>query len=810
MIQWLDRCRIGSFRLRKIVLLTALSIGFFGVSDPLKAQVKSTRLPDGVVKYEAPQSTAQSPSFWEIFTNLFRFAPNNRPFERSFAFLVGVSSYKHLSPQLPYVKSDLEDLRQFLLDQGGFDVVYVASDDVVTAGLVEDYMLNRFPKEIGENDRLLFYYSGHGADIGGSTGYMQFGQAKKETFDLSQYLPITRTQEWSRIIKAKHILFLIDSCASGLGFESKGDSSNVDDDLLNTLSGNGSRFVITAGTAREKAFQVEVSSDHGYSVFTHSFLEVLRTSSDAYKEKGFLVLDEVFAEAKVRVGRFTSESGRAMTPRLWAIPRDGKDVGTFIFLNKDIKAVSASSITKTRLGISPKESLDLPGNRYARFLKGEIGKIGGDVPETVRKNVAKAILEMELTWQYGSTNSTKGDLLAGNEIGPTIKEVSQSPEWMLHFVDTARAAGFTLPVDAQWTPGDIDENRKLLSSLAAMVVKGKWSYSAGVTRLKQLLPGGQPLIVKEFLDISNREDRWGVWRLQLALGQLLEEGPNTDLTLRAYGTVIRWNNVSASNTLVEELVKYAGGMVRESEFETWFKEMAGMPYEDYQKQLSTAREDLAHTVDRITAVGSNKEGRPKSPQGETAPAAAQSSVQASQGGGAQTFLERVTQINRNLAKGDRDRLADAFFEYAQFLNQGRALYYKANSEGSQIQHGWQDGSIGKDFETHITKLREIDTAAWAYSKAFVQIREKWKYYQDQTNYIFGDNPDNLGPNKLINAVEAYANYLDRWGKIQNKDQHDVLLLLADEQNNFNDFLNAFMHWIQGCEPRLEEMRKSLQ
>jgi YVTN family beta-propeller protein len=34
--------------------------------------------------------------------------------------------------------------------------------------------------------------------------------------------------------------------------------------------------------------------------------------------------------------------------------------------------------------------------------------------------------------------------------------------------------------------------------------------------------------------------------------------------------------------------------------------------------------------------------------------------------------------------------------------------------------------------------------------------------------IFGDNPDNQGPNSLINATESYRNYLEGWDTIQNK------------------------------------------
>jgi hypothetical protein len=176
----------------------------------------------------------------------------------------------------------------------------------------------------------------------------------------------------------------------------------------------------------------------------------------------------------------------------------------------------------------------------------------------------------------------------------------------------------------------------------------------------------------------------------------------------------------------------------------------------------------------------------------------------------QTQFEKLIQTNKTLTKGDRDRLAEALHDYSTFLDQGRDLYSKANAERGQIEQGRTSGSIAKDFAVHVNKLREMDASAWAYSKAFIQLREQWKYYPSQTGYIFGDNPDNLGPNVLINGDEAFAGYLENWGKISNKDEQSVLTLLAIQGNDFNDSLNRFIHWVQGCEQRLEETKQSIQ
>jgi len=345
-------------------------------------------------------------------------------------------------------------------------------------------------------------------------------------------------------------------------------------------------------------------------------------------------------------------------------------------------------------------------------------------------------------------------------------------------------------------------------------VREKWSYNQGLARLAHLLPTGQPLIVKEFLDLSSRSKNWGLWRLQLDLGELLEDGPKVDLTLRAYGTVIKWNDVSASNSLVEGLVGYASKIAPDTEFRQWFREMSGISYEDYQDQVKATHEQLREQIERMTQSRTSDSvraaGATKSSQAPTTTAPTQTVGQTAHASPQETLLERITHLNKNLAKGDRDRLAEALYDYSQFLNKGRQMFYGANNEGGDVQRARADGSIAKDYDTHINKLRGMGTLGRDYSKAFTAIRDEWKYYRDQTDYIFGDNPDNLGPNTYINAVEGYANYLERWSKIQNKEQPDVINLLSDEQNQFEDYLRRFNQWLGGCDQRLEEMRKTIQ
>ena len=146
----------------------------------------------------------------------------------------------------------------------------------------------------------------------------------------------------------------------------------------------------------------------------------------------------------------------------------------------------------------------------------------------------------------------------------------------------------------------------------------------------------------------------------------------------------------------------------------------------------------------------------------------------------QTQQERVTQINKNLSKGDRERLSNTLYEFSQMLEKLKNLGHKANLEIGQIGNEVSNGSIVKSYEVRTKTLREISASGNEIAKTFALSREaeKWKYYSDQRDYVFGDNPDNPGPNAIINATESYANSLDQWSSIKDRESKSALNLLT--------------------------------
>jgi hypothetical protein len=90
-----------------------------------------------------------------------------------------------------------------------------------------------------------------------------------------------------------------------------------------------------------------------------------------------------------------------------------------------------------------------------------------------------------------------------------------------------------------------------------------------------------------------------------------------------------------------------------------------------------------------------------------------------------------------------------------------------NGVGGEIA----SGAIVKDYEKHIGDLRRIASAGKVISNSFLVARSEgeWKYYATQTGYVFRDNPDNLGPNSIINATEGLASHLEQWSSVKDRE-----------------------------------------
>jgi TPR repeat protein len=309
--------------------------------------------------YEHQAANQSMPSFWEEFFSLFhlqRQANTPLPFGRSVALLVGIGHYKHITPSLDYISSDVVRMRDFLLGDGGFDAVYVMPENVqpetVNAWMAED----KFPIALTSKDRLLFYYSGHGGELNRRTPFLLFQDAEPGKFGHA-VLRVDSNEDWSLANPAKHILFVYDACYAGRAY-SKSDDKETADSIAD-LSGEGSRVVVTAGTADQRSWVLQTSAAQQHSIFTDAFLKALQEGLADHDRRGFITIRQVIGETEPLVSAATRSlgSGHEMSPDMVKIG-GAERPGTFVFLNRRVDKPSVPTGDARFLGVALAKSAD--------------------------------------------------------------------------------------------------------------------------------------------------------------------------------------------------------------------------------------------------------------------------------------------------------------------------------------------------------------------------------------------------------------------------------------------------------------------
>lgn len=221
-----------------------------------------------------------------------------RNIQKSYALVVGISEFDEFN-DLPTVQDPLQ-VASYLVEEAGFDHVHILTGDKVTKDRLEELMLDDFRTLVGTNDRFLFYWSGHGETLGdgvGARGFLPLKKSRKGRY--STMVSMDDVADWDSYIQAHQVLYLMDSCFSGLvGVAPQSDLGEI---TRAQLSGP-SRHVITAGRADEQTIAVD---QLGGSVFTHALLKGLRGGADAANALG--------KDGLVTVGELKAYLGQEVT-----------------------------------------------------------------------------------------------------------------------------------------------------------------------------------------------------------------------------------------------------------------------------------------------------------------------------------------------------------------------------------------------------------------------------------------------------------------------------------------------------------------
>jgi len=198
-------------------------------------------------------------------------------YDNSYALVIGVSKYVSGWPELTGVKKDIEAVKK-VLENHGFHVRVLEDPD--RDGL--DKAFRDFISQYGRDpdDRLLFYFAGHGYTVtlayGGDMGYIVPADAPNPNVDLDGFkakaISMETIQVYARLIESKHALFLFDSCFSGQMFA----LSRAVPENISYKTARPVRQFITSGSAEEQV--------PDKSIFCQQFAEALDGEADVDKD----------------------------------------------------------------------------------------------------------------------------------------------------------------------------------------------------------------------------------------------------------------------------------------------------------------------------------------------------------------------------------------------------------------------------------------------------------------------------------------------------------------------------------------------
>lgn len=278
----------------------------------------------GKVYYNAEQGL----TWWERATNRSSWLRQKigvrYKFNRSVAVIVAISEYTGDFENLASPERDAQRVKEFLLDEAGFDEVWMLVDDEATSSNINTLMTQTIPSVVGPDDRLLVYWSGHGGSAQDANdrpyGFLALQNATSD--GLRDTIHMDEARFWLRRIKARQVLFVIDACYSGLSMQM---ATSPKDPPWEQVAGPG-HHILTSSSIQQVSYGY---TDGSGGLFTTAFLEGARGAADFNKD-GIATVTEIAAHLETQLSRAAAGFGFVQTPQFGPI---GRQEGRFFFLS---------------------------------------------------------------------------------------------------------------------------------------------------------------------------------------------------------------------------------------------------------------------------------------------------------------------------------------------------------------------------------------------------------------------------------------------------------------------------------------------
>ncbi|MEM7280031.1 MAG: caspase family protein [Pseudomonadota bacterium] len=275
---------------------------------------------------------------------------NELPFGQHHAFIIGIDAYQNISP-LQTAVADAEQLASVLSNQQHFLVHPPLLN--ATGAEIQNLLEQTLTTVVGEDDRVFFYFAGHGIAAEGAEGqegYLVPADADSE--DLATFVPMIDVQAALNKLPCRHLLLVLDCCFSGAF---KWASQYRDARRIMPKKIYKERFdrfiedpawqVITSSAYDQKALDVlqgkEVGARDGtgakHSPFAQALFDGLSGKADARTDDdgegdGVITASELYTYIRDQVEPETIEHNENWRQTPGFFPLKKHDKGEFIFL----------------------------------------------------------------------------------------------------------------------------------------------------------------------------------------------------------------------------------------------------------------------------------------------------------------------------------------------------------------------------------------------------------------------------------------------------------------------------------------------
>jgi Caspase domain len=301
--------------------------------------------------------------------------PPAPPFDASIAVVVGINEYGKGIPSLRTAANDARRVAKTLADLHGYNVTEIIGAEA-TRDRITKLLTSELPARVGPNDRVLFYWAGHGVALDGDTGpngYLL--PADAERGDDSTFLNMPLVHDALLALSCRHMLIVLDSCFSG-AFRWSGSRTIartervIHREKYERFVRDPAWQVITSASQDEEAFDQLTAGalgsrdgDGAHSPFAMALFHALEGSADVIGRDGLVTANELFVYLDEALQDATITAGKRQTPGLWPLRKHGKGQFVFFVPDRELTLPPAPPLTYESnpwRGLSSYEQSDAP------------------------------------------------------------------------------------------------------------------------------------------------------------------------------------------------------------------------------------------------------------------------------------------------------------------------------------------------------------------------------------------------------------------------------------------------------------------